>query len=38
MNIKLNRKFIKEMCGTVSFKRGEAFYRANKVTFEKLRS
>ncbi len=23
------------MCGTVSFKRGEAFYRANKVTFEK---
>ena len=23
------------MCGTVSFKRGEAFYRVNKVTFEK---
>ena len=23
-----------EMCGTVSFKKGEAFYRANKVTFE----
>ena len=23
------------MCGTVSFKRGDAFYRANKVTFEK---
>lgn len=24
---------IKEMCGTVSFKRGEAFYRADKVSF-----
>ncbi len=24
---------IKEMCGTVSFKRGDAFYRTNKVTF-----
>lgn len=23
-----------EMCGTVSFKKGETFYRANKVTFE----
>jgi len=34
MNIKLNRELIKEMCGTVSFKRGEAFYRANKVTVE----
>lgn len=34
MNIKLNEKTIKEMCGTVSFKRGDAFYRANKVTFE----
>ena len=31
---KLNQKLIKEMCGTVSFKRGEAFYRANKVTVE----
>src|SRR4051812_5754696 len=35
MNIKLNIKLIKEMCGTVSFKRGEAFYRANKVMVEK---
>ena len=25
---------IKDMCGTVSFKRGDAFYRADKVTFE----
>lgn len=24
---------IKEQCGTVSFKRGDAFYRTNKVTF-----
>ncbi|WP_438297462.1 SNF2 helicase associated domain-containing protein [Sporosarcina sp. FA15] len=32
MNIKLNRELIKDKCGTVSFKRGEAFYRANKVT------
>lgn len=34
LNIKLNQKIIKDMCGTVSFKRGDAFYRANKVTFE----
>ncbi|MFD2680562.1 DEAD/DEAH box helicase [Bacillus seohaeanensis] len=34
MNIKLNQKIIKEMCGTVSFKRGDSFYRANKVIFE----
>ncbi|RSK46950.1 DEAD/DEAH box helicase [Bacillus canaveralius] len=33
MDIKVNHKMIKEMCGTVSFKRGDAFYRANKVTF-----
>ncbi|WP_338470615.1 DEAD/DEAH box helicase [Niallia sp. XMNu-256] len=33
MNIKLSPKIMKDMCGTVSFKRGEAFYRANKVTF-----
>ena len=32
LNIKVNQKIIKEMCGTVSFKRGESFYRANKVT------
>ncbi|ASK63863.1 helicase SNF [Virgibacillus phasianinus] len=32
MNIKLDLKTIQEMCGTVSFKRGDSFYRANKVT------
>ncbi|WP_078549432.1 DEAD/DEAH box helicase [Litchfieldia alkalitelluris] len=31
MDFKLNHKTIKEMCGSVSFKRGEAFYRADKV-------
>ncbi|QCJ43365.1 DEAD/DEAH box helicase [Bacillus sp. S3] len=34
MNFRLTQKMIKELCGTVSFKQGEAFYRANKVTFE----
>lgn len=34
MNMKLNQKTIKDMCGTISFKRGEAFYRANKVRIE----
>lgn len=34
MHIKLNQKVIIERCGTASFKRGEAFYRANKVTVE----
>jgi hypothetical protein len=34
LNIELNLKKIEEMCGTVSFKRGDSFYRANKVTFE----
>ena len=34
MNIKLNPNLIKDMCGTVSFKRGDAFYRANKVLFD----
>ena len=38
MNIKVNPKIIKEMCGTVSFKRGEAFCRANKVTFISYRA
>jgi SNF2 family DNA or RNA helicase len=33
LNIKLNEKKIKEMCGTVSFKRGDSFYQANKVKF-----
>lgn len=35
MDIKLNQKIIKEMCGTVSFKRGDAFYRAGKVKLDK---
>ncbi|GHI00840.1 DEAD/DEAH box helicase [Neobacillus kokaensis] len=34
MNITLTHKRIKEMCGTVSFKRGDYFYHTNKVTFE----
>ncbi|MGG3564333.1 DEAD/DEAH box helicase [Neobacillus rhizosphaerae] len=34
MNIPLNHKLIKEMCGTVSFKRGDYFYRTDRVTFE----
>ncbi|ESU33136.1 hypothetical protein G3A_07610 [Bacillus sp. 17376] len=33
MDIKLNQKVIKDICGTVSFKRGDAFYRAGKVEF-----
>ncbi|WP_285765800.1 DEAD/DEAH box helicase [Peribacillus sp. SI8-4] len=37
MDIKLNQKMIKDMCGTVSFKRGEAFQRTNKVTFTSYR-
>jgi superfamily II DNA or RNA helicase len=35
MDLKLNLKVIKELCGTVSFKRGDAFYRADKVKFTK---
>jgi SNF2 family DNA or RNA helicase len=34
VNIKLNHKIIQDMCGTVSFKRGDSFYRANKVRFK----
>ena len=34
MNIKLTKKIIQDRCGTVSFKRGEAFYRSDKVTIE----
>ncbi|WP_188455520.1 DEAD/DEAH box helicase [Virgibacillus oceani] len=34
MNIELNRKIIEDMCGIVSFKKGDSFYRANKVTIE----
>ncbi|MFC0190021.1 SNF2 helicase associated domain-containing protein [Fictibacillus aquaticus] len=33
MDIKVNHNMIKEMCGTVSFKKGSYFYQANKVTF-----
>lgn len=33
MNIRVSPKIIKERCGTVSFKRGEAFCSAKKVTF-----
>ncbi|WP_010096321.1 DEAD/DEAH box helicase [Ornithinibacillus scapharcae] len=34
MQIKLNQKMIRERCGAVSFKRGEAFYRNNKVVID----
>ncbi|WP_226526919.1 DEAD/DEAH box helicase [Metabacillus niabensis] len=34
MNIKLNHQIIKEVCGITSFKRGSAFYHANKVVFD----
>jgi SNF2 family DNA or RNA helicase len=34
LNIKLTLKMIQEMCGIVSFKRGDSFYRANKVHFQ----
>lgn len=33
MNISLDRKKIQDRCGAVSFKKGDAFYRANKVEF-----
>jgi len=34
VNIPVTQKLIKEMCGTVSFKRGDYFYRTNKVVIE----
>ncbi|WP_456275164.1 SNF2 helicase associated domain-containing protein [Bacillus sp. AK128] len=34
MDFKLSQKKIKEICGTVSFKRGDSFYRGNKVVIE----
>ncbi|MFD1737408.1 SNF2 helicase associated domain-containing protein [Bacillus salitolerans] len=34
MNIHLTRNKIKQMCGTVSFKRGDSFYRSNKVVMK----
>jgi SNF2 family DNA or RNA helicase len=33
LNLPINSKIIKDRCGTVSFKRGEAFLRAEKVAF-----
>ncbi|MBM6616457.1 DEAD/DEAH box helicase [Bacillus suaedaesalsae] len=30
---KITLKQIKDMCGTVSYKKGDAFYRTNKITF-----
>ena len=33
--IKLNQKIIKDRCGPVSYKRGEAYFRSGKVTFRK---
>jgi SNF2 family DNA or RNA helicase len=38
MDIRLNQKIIKDLCGTVSFKRGDAFYRSGKVEFDKYNS
>lgn len=35
MNFKFSQKMIKEMCGLVSYKRGLAFYKAQKVTIDK---
>ncbi|OIU71993.1 DEAD/DEAH box helicase [Rossellomorea aquimaris] len=34
MNFELNPKIIQDMCGTVSYKSGEAYVRSNKVTIE----
>jgi SNF2 family DNA or RNA helicase len=34
MEIKLTHKIIKELSGTVSFKKGDSFYRSNKVTIQ----
>lgn len=34
MNIKLNNTIIKERCGTVSYRKGDSFYRNHKVTFD----
>ncbi len=38
MNITLNQKMIQQMCGKVSFKRGDYFYRTNKVVFDQYLS
>jgi Bacterial SNF2 helicase associated/SNF2-related domain/Helicase conserved C-terminal domain/SWIM zinc finger len=34
----IHQKLIKERCGTVSFKRGEVYYRSNKVKMDELYS
>lgn len=36
MNINVNQKIIQERCGSVSFKSGEAFRRADKVSIHKF--
>lgn len=36
MNMKLNQKLIIDRCGSVSFKRGEAFYRTDKILFKQF--
>nr|WP_263323589.1 DEAD/DEAH box helicase [Neobacillus sp. Marseille-Q6967] len=36
MNIHIHHRKIKEMCGTVSFKRGDSFYKADKVRFSQF--
>ncbi|KAB2333096.1 DEAD/DEAH box helicase [Cytobacillus depressus] len=38
MDIQLNQKIIKDICGAVSFKRGDSFYRAGKVSIEQYSS
>ncbi|MBT2691193.1 SNF2 helicase associated domain-containing protein [Bacillus sp. ISL-47] len=38
MDIKVTQKMIKEMCGTVSFKRGDAFFRNKKVSINEYNS
>lgn len=35
MDIQLSEKKIKDLCGTVAYKKGDSFYRAGKVTFLK---
>lgn len=34
----IHQKYIKERCGTVSFKRGEGYYRSNKVKMDEFSS
>lgn len=38
MDIKITQKLIKDMCGTASFKRGDAYHRADKVTITEDRA